>query len=140
MHDRLFRWRCWFYDRFPEPRQRIAAAVLAPVSVVCALWILVFAVGSVAAGGTGGVRLTPQIRHAQELTQKLHEDAAFGAVTVLPHIDFPERMRVSGTVKTKTDVEALKARLQELDSKQEYVIEVRGEGDGRKVKGETGRP
>jgi hypothetical protein len=123
MRERLFRWRCWFEDRFPNPRHRTAAAILLPLSVLCAAWIVYFTLGSLFTGSTGP-RITPQIRHAQELTRKLHESGVYDNVTILPHIDYPDRLRVSGAVQSKADIESLMTRLTELDPAQNYVVEV----------------
>lgn len=125
MREQLYRWRCWFEDRFPDRRQRRLAAALIPLLLVCAVWVLVFAIGGLMPESGGGARITPEIRHAQDLTRKLHEHAAFVAVTVLPHLDYPDRLRVSGSVPSPADVESLKARLTELDPAAQYVVEVR---------------
>lgn len=121
---RLFKARLWFESRIPDARQRRAVLVAAPVMLACAAWIALYLAFS-GAGTPGRVRLTPEIRHAQDLTSKLHQDPAFAGVTVLPHIDNPDRLRVSGGVATPADAEALRARLVELDPAQTYVIEVR---------------
>ncbi len=121
---RLFKLRLWFESRIPDARQRRAVLVAAPVVLACAAWIVVYLAFS--GGGPGDrIRLTPEIRHAQELTAELRQDPAFAGVTVLPHIDNPDRMRISGEVGTAGDVKQLMARLNELDPSQRYVIEVR---------------
>lgn len=121
---RFFKLKLWFESRIPDARQRKAALVAAPVMTLCAAWIVLFLAFSGDASASR-VRLTPEIRHAQDLTARLHQDPAFAGVTVLPHIDSPDHLRVSGHVGTAADAETLKARLYELDPGQQYVIEVR---------------
>lgn len=121
---RLFKLRLWFESRIPDARQRRAVLIAAPVMLACSAWIVGYLLFS-GDGAAGRVRLTPEIRHAQELTAELRQDPAFAGVTVLPHIDNPERLRVSGEVGTTGDVQQLTARLNELDPSQKYVIEVR---------------
>ena len=124
-----FRIRCWLDDRLPEPRQRVRALGAACAIGICTIWIGVFAVRAAAAGGGGGreggtsaARATPEIRHAKELEAKLRSDAAFAGVSILPHMDYPGKLLVSGHAG---DARALKARLAELDAKAEFVVQIR---------------
>jgi hypothetical protein len=128
--DRI-RW--WIDDRLPEPRQKRWAAVMAAAIVVCGGWILVFAVGTLAHAGSGGgsasnVPESPQVKAALRMTQSLHQDERFTGVVVRPHVDYPDRLRVSGQVATAADLEALRRRLDELAGGRPLVIEATAVG------------
>lgn len=124
MGELAFKVRLWFEDRLPDPRQRRTALILAPVMALCLAWIVFFVVSS-AMAGPARVRQTPQVKHAAEITGKLHQEPDFAGVTVLQHVDYPGKFRVSGAVKSKAEIELLKVRLSEMDPKGEFVVEVR---------------
>lgn len=123
--DRI-RW--WIDDRLPEPRQKRWAAVMAAAMVVCGGWILVFAVGTVARAGSGGdgatVPESPQVKLGHTLTKRLRDDSRFAEVSITPHVDYPERLRAVGRVRTKGDLTELNRRLSEIDTAKTVVVDV----------------
>lgn len=121
-----FKLKLWIEDRLPDKKQRRMVFILVPVVAVCLAWIVLFAVRSAAGnGGTTRVRPTKEVRHAAELTKKLQDEAAFGAVRVHQDIDMPERFLVIGTVKNDAELELLSTRLTELDPVGPFEVEVR---------------
>lgn len=116
--------RWWLDDRFPERRQRIVAAVAAPVIGVCTLWVVVFAARAVMGPSSASAAWSPEVEAGQRVTDQLRQTAAFQGITVRPHIDFPAKLHVTGRVASAADAKALEERVRELAGERELVIEV----------------
>lgn len=126
--------RWWLDDRLPEPRQKRLAVVMAAAVILCGGWILVFAVGTIARASSGSdagaVPESPMVKAGQAITLKLRDEGWFAEVSVRPHVDYPDKLRVSGQVSSDTDLAALKQRLSELDPARAFVVEVKVTGSG----------
>lgn len=101
---------------------------MAAAVVVCGGWIVVFAVGTIARASSGGaaavVPESPMVRAGQAITRKLRGESRFAEVTVRPHVDYPDRLRVTGQVAGEADLADLKQRLSELEPSRAFVVEV----------------
>lgn len=129
MSSLVTRLRWWIDDRLPEPRQKRVAAAIAAAMIVCGGWIIVFAIGSIARASSGDVAAvvpdSPMVKTGQVITQKLRDDSRFAAVTVVPHVDYPDKLRVSGQVASPAELDALKRQLAELGTVDRFIVDVR---------------
>lgn len=127
LSDLSYRFRFWLDDRLPERRQRVRAASVAGGIVVCVIWIAGFTLLADGSGVPRSARPSPAVRASQDLTRRLREDAAFAGIQILPHLDYPGRLHVTGRLSGAGAPDALRSRLKELDPSGVFVIDVRVE-------------